>query len=260
MPRVRRYSLRRGWEPGDRGDGAVGFERRLARKRRHHHHRNCLQFKVLDQAVQRDDGAILDVIVVAAPHHDPQRCRGAGVPERGIRNVLVHAPAPSLSTVASPIVPALAAIIGRPPAMSTRRSNHRASLCPCAQFGNRHDRFLQPMRVFRGRSHAGRRRKNGIGSQTGCRGAVSRRCARGLFAVLLNAGGAEPRQAVAVDRTLPGEELLHGQRVAGAGLFQPQQAAADRGDDFGLAADDPTRFPGAGRSATVKGVPSGPMT
>ena len=147
---------------GDRGDGAVGFEHRLARKRRHHHHRHRLQFEVLDQAVQRDDGAVLDVIIIAAPHHDPQRCRGAGVPEREIRNVLVHAPAPSLSTVANPIVPALAAIIGRPSAMSTRRSL-AAQAPPLA----RNSAFI-PTNFATYACNIARRRSGG------CRGSLSR--------------------------------------------------------------------------------------
>ena len=67
-----------------------------------------------------------------------------------------------------------------------------------------------------------------------------RRCSARLFAILLDAGGSEPRQAVAVDRTLPGEEFLDGQRVAAAGFLQRQKPAADGGDDFGLAPDHPT--------------------
>src|SRR6186997_268605 len=60
-----------------------------------------------------------------------------------------------------------------------------------------------------------------------------------LLAVLLNARRTQPGKAVLVDRVLPGQEFLDGERVAGAGLFQRQQSATDRGDHLCLAADDP---------------------
>src|ERR1700730_984265 len=41
-----------------------------------------------------------------------------------------------------------------------------------------------------------------------------------LLAILLDAGRAEPRKAVAVDRILPGEKFLDGQRISAAGLFR----------------------------------------
>ena len=66
-----------------------------------------------------------------------------------------------------------------------------------------------------------------------------------LLAILLDAGGAQAGEAVLVDRELPGQEFVDRQRVAAAGLFERKQAAADRGNDFGLAADDPPF--GAGR-------------
>ena len=62
---------------------------------------------------------------------------------------------------------------------------------------------------------------------------------RRLLPVLLDAGRAQAGEAVLVDRLLPGQELLDGQRVAGAGLLEAEQAAAHGGDDFRLAADDP---------------------
>src|SRR6187397_2284464 len=62
---------------------------------------------------------------------------------------------------------------------------------------------------------------------------------RALLAVLLNPRRTQPGKAVLVDRVLPGEEFLDGERVAGAGLFQRQQSATDRGDHLCLAADDP---------------------
>jgi hypothetical protein len=42
-----------------------------------------------------------------------------------------------------------------------------------------------------------------------------------------------------VDGHLPGEEFLHGQRVALAGFLEAQEAAAHGRDHFGLAPDDP---------------------
>src|SRR5262249_28270901 len=59
-------------------------------------------------------------------------------------------------------------------------------------------------------------------------------------AVLLDAGGAQAGEAVAIDRVLPGEELLDRERVARARLFERQESATHRGDHLGLAADDPT--------------------
>ena len=59
------------------------------------------------------------------------------------------------------------------------------------------------------------------------------------MAILLNAGGAQPRKTVLVDRELPGKEFVDRQRVAAAGLLEREQAAANRGNDFGLAADHP---------------------
>ena len=68
-----------------------------------------------------------------------------------------------------------------------------------------------------------------------------------LLAILLNAGGAETCQAVLVDRELPGEEFVDGQRVAAASLLQGEQAAANRSDNFGLTANDPPFGPGRGQ-------------
>jgi hypothetical protein len=50
---------------------------------------------------------------------------------------------------------------------------------------------------------------------------------------------AEPRQPEAIDAMLPGCELLGIQRVAATGLFQRQQAATYRRDDFRFALDHP---------------------
>ena len=68
-----------------------------------------------------------------------------------------------------------------------------------------------------------------------------------LLAILLDAGGAQSRKAMLVDGKLPGEELVDGQRVAAASLLKGEQAAADRGNDFGLTANNPPFSPGRGQ-------------
>src|ERR1019366_3274172 len=60
-----------------------------------------------------------------------------------------------------------------------------------------------------------------------------------LIAILLHSGRAKPGQPETVDGMLPGEELLHRQRITAASLVQAEQAATHRGDDFGLAPNDP---------------------
>ena len=80
------------------------------------------------------------------------------------------------------------------------------------------------------------------------------------MAVLLDSGGAQPGQTMLVDRELPGEEFVDGQRITAASLFQGEQAAADGRYDFRLRRMTQRLVPGAGKSAIVKGLPSGPMT
>src|SRR5487761_2545625 len=70
---------------------------------------------------------------------------------------------------------------------------------------------------------------------------------QGLLAILLDPGRAQPRKAVLIDGELPGQEFVYGQRVAAAGLLEGEQTAANRGDDFGLAADDPPLGSGCGQ-------------
>src|SRR5712671_6014395 len=67
---------------------------------------------------------------------------------------------------------------------------------------------------------------------------------RGLLPILLDAGGAQSGKAMLVDGKLPGQEFVDGQGVAAAGFLEGEQAAADRGNDFGLAADHPPFGPG----------------
>jgi hypothetical protein len=68
-----------------------------------------------------------------------------------------------------------------------------------------------------------------------------------LLAILLNAGGAQSGQTMLIDGKLPGEELVDGQRVAAAGLLKGEQSAANRGNDFGLTANNPPFGTGRGQ-------------
>jgi hypothetical protein len=60
-----------------------------------------------------------------------------------------------------------------------------------------------------------------------------------LLPVLLDPGGPQAGQAVLVNGKLPGQELVDRQRVTAARLFEREQTAADRCNDFSLAADHP---------------------
>jgi hypothetical protein len=55
----------------------------------------------------------------------------------------------------------------------------------------------------------------------------------------LGASASQSGDAVAIDRILPGEEFLDGQRVPAARLFKREQPAANGGNYFGLAAGQP---------------------
>jgi hypothetical protein len=68
-----------------------------------------------------------------------------------------------------------------------------------------------------------------------------------LLAVLLDPGGAQPGKTVLVDGKLPGQEFVDGQGVTAAGLLKGEQAAANRGNDLGLATDDPSLGSGCGQ-------------
>src|SRR6201992_1746293 len=61
-----------------------------------------------------------------------------------------------------------------------------------------------------------------------------------LLAILLNSGRSQSGKAVLVERKLPGQAFGHGQRVTTARCLEGEQAAADRGNDFGLATDHPS--------------------
>src|SRR5712671_7552418 len=68
-----------------------------------------------------------------------------------------------------------------------------------------------------------------------------------LLTILLDAGGAQSGKAVLVDGKLPGQEFVDGQRVTAASLLKGEQAAANCGHNFGLAADNPPFGPGCGQ-------------
>jgi hypothetical protein len=69
-------------------------------------------------------------------------------------------------------------------------------------------------------------------------------------AVVLEARDAQAGEAMAVDKTLPGKEFFHGERVTCASLFEAEEAGSDGGNDFRLAADDPAL--GLGRGEAVE--------
>jgi hypothetical protein len=69
----------------------------------------------------------------------------------------------------------------------------------------------------------------------------------GLLAILLDAGGTQSGKAVLIDGKLPGQEFVDGQRVSAAGFLKGEQAAANRGNDLGLATDNPSLGPGSGQ-------------
>jgi hypothetical protein len=66
-----------------------------------------------------------------------------------------------------------------------------------------------------------------------------------LLPILLDPGGPQACQTMLIDGKLPGQEFVHRQRITAAGFLEGKQAATDRCDDFGLAADNPPF--GAGR-------------
>src|SRR5262249_18265285 len=79
----------------------------------------------------------------------------------------------------------------------------------------------------------------------------------GSVAVVLDARGAQPRQAVALDRALPRQELVDGQLVALARFLEAQQASAHGRDDLCLAPDHPAlgvlgRKIGDGQRAAIR--------
>jgi len=79
-----------------------------------------------------------------------------------------------------------------------------------------------------------------------------------LLAVLLDAGGAKAGQSVPVDRALPAQIFLNGERVTLAGFFNRKQPAPNGSDDFRLAANDPTLVSGGRKIGNGKRTAIGP--
>ena len=59
------------------------------------------------------------------------------------------------------------------------------------------------------------------------------------FSIMLDPGCAQSGKPVLVDGSLPVEELVNAECVAGAGLFKRQEPAAHGSNDFRFAANDP---------------------
>jgi hypothetical protein len=68
-----------------------------------------------------------------------------------------------------------------------------------------------------------------------------------LLAILLDAGGAQSGKTMLIDGKLPGKEFVDRQRITAASFLKGEQAAADRGNDFGLTANYPPFCPGRGQ-------------
>src|SRR3954469_1387595 len=63
----------------------------------------------------------------------------------------------------------------------------------------------------------------------------SRRFPDCLLAILLDAGGAKPRQTMLVNGKLPGKKFVDRQGITAASLLEGEKSATYSGDDFGLA-------------------------
>src|SRR5712691_2454699 len=101
------------------------------------------------------------------------------------------------------------------------------------------------MKAFRGMWRA---KKHNAGHSAGelpritanhCRESRRGRVTGPLLPVLLDARRPQAGEAVLIDRILPGERFLDGERVAAAGLLERQESAAHRRHHLGLAPDDP---------------------
>jgi hypothetical protein len=68
-----------------------------------------------------------------------------------------------------------------------------------------------------------------------------------LLPILLDPGGPQAGQAMLIDGKLPGQEFVDRQGITAAGFLEGEQAASDRCDDLGLAADDPPFGTGRGQ-------------
>jgi hypothetical protein len=68
-----------------------------------------------------------------------------------------------------------------------------------------------------------------------------------LLPILLDPGGPQAGQTMLIDGKLPGQEFVDRQGITAAGFLEGEQAASDRCDDLGLAADDPPFGTGRGQ-------------
>jgi hypothetical protein len=68
-----------------------------------------------------------------------------------------------------------------------------------------------------------------------------------LLPILLDPGGPQTGQTMLIDGKLPGQEFVDRQGITAAGFLEGEQAASDRCDDLGLAADDPPFGTGRGQ-------------
>ena len=59
-------------------------------------------------------------------------------------------------------------------------------------------------------------------------------------AIVLETCNPKPRQAMAIDQTLPRQEFLDRERIALTGFLEAEHASAYGSDDLGLASDHPT--------------------
>ena len=67
-----------------------------------------------------------------------------------------------------------------------------------------------------------------------------------LLPILLDPGGPQAGQTMLIDGKLPGQEFVDRQGITAACLLKGEQAAADRGNDFGLPANNPPFGSGRG--------------
>jgi hypothetical protein len=65
----------------------------------------------------------------------------------------------------------------------------------------------------------------------------------GLLAILLCASCPQAREAVAINRALPGEGFLDRQHIPVARVFERKESAANSGNHFGFAPNHPARRP-----------------
>ena len=70
---------------------------------------------------------------------------------------------------------------------------------------------------------------------------------KGGYCRYTDAGSAQSGKPMLIDGELPGKEFVDGEGIAAPGLLEGEQAAAHRGNDFSLAANNPPLSPGSGQ-------------